>query len=298
MTGAEPLVEVWRGKFIESRHFGWAIAVRSDGERVFQIGEPPVLFARSSLKPIQAIPLVESGAMKRFDVSSEELALCCGSHGGEEVHQQGVRKLLSKIGLLEKHLLCGGDSPLAHNCSGKHAGMLALARHEGWSIEDYFLPGHPVQEAIRHAVRRFTGVELLSEGVDGCGVPVWRLPLENLARGFARMEGFEAGRAVVEAMGSHPYLVGGQGKFDTTLMQASMGRLISKGGGEGVHAGLIKGQGIGWAVKILDGNRRAVPSVVLSLLERLGQRIPLDRLKRETRFNHRGEAIGEIRSLL
>src|SRR5256714_13478742 len=282
-----PLVEVRRGSITESRHRGHIIAVDGDGRTVAQLGEPEklVTYLRSSCKPHQAIPLVASGAADRFDFTPKEIAIACASHSGEPVHVETVREMLDKIGLDAGALKCGvhepfsaeaaqklretGEKPgvLRNNCSGKHTGMLALALHLGAPPETYDHPESPVQKAILRAVAQFTGVaeKDVVLGTDGCGVPVFGMPIRAMALAYARIisppaEFDDATRAacerIVAAMTAHPEMVGGTTeRFDTEVMRAAGVRAVSKVGAEGVYTTGIMPcadwpRGVGLAFKI------------------------------------------------
>lgn len=327
MNAPQPLAHVWRSNALESLHAGWLVVVDADGRLVAQLGGDPTVYTRSSLKPIQALPLLESGGADRWGFGPEELAVTAASHAGSRRHRETVSRLLSRAGLTPEHLQCGKHppydaaaaqelllggqlpSPLHGNCSGKHAGMLALARHMGWPTEGYFQVEHPVQQAVREAVLAVTGgpAESLRHGIDGCGLPVWRMPLSRLATGFARLgrpetlppRWREPARRIVAAMAAHPELVSGEGRFDTELMRLTAGRIVGKGGGEAVHAGIIPERAWGWAMKVADGNRRATPPVILAVLDRLGaltarERTALEGWMRPTLKNNRGEVVGSI----
>lgn len=275
------------------------------------------VYVRSSAKPFQAIPLILSGAAEAFDFTDEEIAVICASHSGEERHLTLVRSILNKIGLSEASLRSGphppfyapdaarlaqnGESPtpIHGNCSGKHAGMLALCVHEGWSTEDYRRSDHPAQRRILEAVAGVCGLnqdEVLLGG-DGCGVPSFAMPLRNLATGFARLatgEGLsdelaEACGYIRLCMRNNPYLVAGTGRFDTSLMEGT--DLIVKGGAEGVFAcGSPEGWGV--ALKISDSAGRAVRPAALQALIRHGVAAP-NQPESKLRDLH-GEAVGIV----
>jgi len=322
-----PLAHVLRSGEVESLHLGWLVVVDADGRVLAQVGDDAAIYTRSSLKPLQALPLLATGGAERWGLGPEQLAVTAASHAGSRMHRETVLSLLTKAGLTpdqlacgthmpyddeaSRELLCRGESPtLLHcNCSGKHAGMLALAKHMGWPTEGYHLLEHPVQQLVREAVLEVTGVSPhdLSHGIDGCGLPVWRMPLSRLARGFARLgrpeslpeRWREPARRIVEAMAEHPERVSGPGRFDTELMRLTRGRLVAKGGGEAVHAGLVRDRGWGWALKVADGNRRATPPAILDVLDRLGgltaeDRESLARWIRPELRNNRQESVGAI----
>ena len=332
-----PLVEVRRGSIVESRHRGHVAAVDGDGKVSASLGEPEaVTYLRSSAKPFQAVPLVTSGAADRFGFDERELAVACGSHSGEDVHAETVAAMLKKIGLDESFLKCGvhepfdrataerlrerGERPgiLRNNCSGKHAGMLALALHLGAPPKNYDDPDSPVQQAILHAVVQFSGVaaEALAVGTDGCGVPVFGMPVRAMALMYARLvappDEFDVATRsacvrLVAAMTEHPEMVGGTvERFDTEVMRAARGRAVSKVGAEGVYtAGVLPcaewPRGLGLAFKIEDGeDRRARPVVAIESLRQLG--VLDENARRATApyasfpvLNHRGDIVGEIR---
>ncbi len=334
---AAPLVEVRRGAITESRHRGHVVAVDGDGSIVARLGTPEtVTFMRSSAKPHQVIPLVADGAADRFGFDEAEIAIACGSHSGEALHAETVAGMLSKIGLGAGALRCGVHEPfdrltaqalrergetasvLQNNCSGKHAAMLALAVHLGAPTEGYDRPDNPVQLAAVRTVSQFSGfpVEDIAVGVDGCGVPVFGLTVRAMALMYARLvvppadfdrETVAACRRVVSAMGAHPELVGGtRERFDTEVMRATRGRVVSKVGAEGVYtAGVLPCEqwprGLGLAFKIEDGeDRRARPTVAIESLRQLGV-LDAEALKALAPYsvfpiyNHRGDTVGEIR---
>ncbi|MBA2340630.1 MAG: asparaginase [Pyrinomonadaceae bacterium] len=303
----ESLVEVRRGSIIESRHRGYVVAVGGDGRVITQLGERGlVTYLRSSAKPFQALPLITSGAAKRFNFTDEEVALACGSHSGEHVHVETVAGMLKKIGLDETWLKSGTHEPfsrevarelregresptvLQNNCSGKHTGMLALALHLGAPPETYDQADNPVQIEIAKTIAHFAdvAVEDIAVGVDGCGVPVFGITMSQMALMYARLVAppsdfdLEVRRAcalIVRAMTEHPEIVGGTTeRLDTELMRTAKGGIVSKVGAEGVYtAGVLPcerwPQGFGLALKIEDGeDRRARPTVVIESLRQLG----------------------------
>lgn len=312
MEGAAPLVAVRRGGHVESMHWGWGVVVQADGQVRQRWGGPVKTYARSTLKPMQCLPLVRSGAADHFQLSPKLLALCASSHAGEPFHVEGILSLLAGIGLTEDALECGTHPPLNaeaaealrehglsprtvhHNCSGKHSGMLMLAAHQGWAQNGYLGIAHPVQKMIKQAIGDLTGAAMDNWAPDGCGAPIWHFSLEALAYGYARLEEDPAGTRIVAAMAENPEYVAGTDRLDTVLMNAAGGRIIAKSGGEGIHAGLIRGKGIGWAVKISDGNRRALPPAVLGILESQGVDLALQDLSNPLRYNHRDEVIGSM----
>src|SRR5262245_26465975 len=335
---AEPLVEVKRGSITESRHRGHIVAVEPDGKIIASLGAPHnVTFLRSSAKPFQALPLLLTGAAERFAFTDREVALACASHNGEPIHTRLAASMLKKIGLGPEALKCGvhepysaaaathlkanGESPtvLHNNCSGKHAGMLAVAKHLGAPTQNYDAPENPVQLAVANVVSQFSGipVEDLAVGTDGCGVPVFGITVKAMALAFARLisppnyfdeASRQACARIVKVMTTYPELIGGTtDRLDTEIMKAAPGRIVSKVGAEGVYtAGVLPCEqwpgGLGLALKIEDGDdHRARPTVVVEALRQLGvlQGESLEAVARYAFFpvkNRRGDVVGEIRA--
>lgn len=332
-----PLVELTRGAIVDDLHRGDLAVVGADGELRFSAGDPmgKVAYWRSSAKPFQAIPLIASGAAERWALTSEDVAVITASHSGEPVHVDRVASLLDRIGCTSEDLACGVHPPLDpeaaraladagakptalhSNCSGKHTGMLALALQLGVPTDGYLLPGHPVQQEIRKNVARFSGVEPQEVviGVDGCGVPCFGTSVYHVALAFARLmapedtipEPYATAAGVVRgAMIAHPYLVAGNGRLDTELMQAGGGALLSKGGAGGVQCvGL--GGGLGLAVKIEDGAAATAPGrpagfAALEALRQLGALdstgfASLERHARPRVESIAGEVVGDARAV-
>jgi L-asparaginase II len=280
------LVEVVRSDLVESRHRGSVVALAADGSIAFAVGEPsrPV-YGRSANKPLQATAMVELG----LDLEPALLALVCASHNGESQHVAGVRRILADAGLDESALGNAADLPLhipsAHeviraggqrapvlqNCSGKHAGMLAVCVGHGWPVVSYLDPDHPLQQHITTVVERMSGEAVTHIGVDGCGAPAHTLTLTGLARAFAalgRAERDEPAAAVSAAMRAHPQMVGGTGR-DITALLAGVPGLVTKDGAEGVLAGAMP-DGRAVALKLADGSWRGFAAVMLAALDRLG----------------------------
>lgn len=323
------LVEQTRGPLVENRHRGAFVIVDARGTIIAAAGDTtrPV-FPRSAIKAMQALAIATSGALDRLGLSSEQLALACASHHGEDVHIAGVTRFLAHIGATVHDLECGAHQPtnapardalrqrgqqpsaLHNNCSGKHAGMLSVARALGVATAGYVRHDHPVQREVRSAIEAVIGEPLSTDrcGTDGCSIPTWAAPLASFARGFARMatgEGLPAdlataGRRIFDAATSHPQLVAGTGHFDTLVMEAFGGRLMQKGGAEGVQCGAIRNKGWGYAVKCDDGNMAASLVMVADLLQRFAEPDPaqqavLERFSRQTIRNVRGLDVGELR---
>jgi L-asparaginase II len=285
-------VLVKRGGVVESRHRVHVVAVRA-GRIVAERGDPElVTFMRSAAKPVQALPL----ARARPDLEDRELAIASASHLARDDQLDAVRSLLARAEATEEDLECGaeGNPPrrINHNCSGKHAGMLALARTRGWPTAGYRLPAHPVQQAMLAAVAAAAEVEPagIATAVDGCGVVTFALTLRQMAHAFARLERLEAGERVAAAMRAHPDLIRGPTSADTRLMRARPG-WTAKGGAEGLLcAGAPDGLGI--ALKVEDGNTRAVAPALAAFLAELAE--PLSDLAVEPLLNSRNERVGEI----
>lgn len=322
-------VEVMRGSRVESVHEVDAAAVRAGGDAVLLAGRPEEsVFARSAIKPFQALPLVEDGIADRYGLNAEELALCCGSHSGEERHVAVARSILGKIGSGEEALACGPHDPFSsaakealrsagraagrvhNNCSGKHGGMLALARGHGWPEEGYHRLEHPVQRRIMEGVEAWSGVDraAIDTAVDGCGVVTFALPLTGLARSFARLaeaagvSGSPAGR-VVGSMIRHPFLVAGSNRLCTALMEITDGRILAKVGAEGVYGAAALDRGWGIGIKARDGARRAAEVSLLAILTALGllepeERTRLERWSEPVLRNTRDEEVGRVRARL
>ncbi|MDE2135436.1 MAG: asparaginase [Alphaproteobacteria bacterium] len=309
------LVEVTRGALVESIHRGSIAIADAEGAIRFALGdvETPV-YPRSALKPVQALPLVESGAADAFDLSDEEVALACASHSGEPMHTQRVAAWLARIGCGERDLACGpqaprfelaleemlrrGDKPtrIHNNCSGKHAGFLTVARHWNVATAGYERADHPVQQAVATSLRELSGVEELPWGVDGCTAPNFALPLGGFARALAKLAGGRTPGAarIVRSMIAHPELVAGTGRTCTALMRAATGRAAVKTGAEGVYAAIVPERGLGIAIKIDDGAARAAETTIAVLLDKLGAGKVPELLHAPVR-NTRGQTVGERR---
>ena len=293
------LVEVTRGDMVESRHRASFAVCDMEGNVHLCAGDiEGAVYARSALKPIQAIALVESGAADAFELSDAEVALACASHNGEPRHVEAVAQWLARIGLGETDLECAahlpyheasamaliraGEAPtqLHNNCSGKHTGFLTVARHLGHDTKGYIRLEHPVQQTIFGIVESMTGLDLAGapKGIDGCGIPVIGVPLGNLALAMARFadpsdQPDRRQRAVARisrAMAAEPFMVAGSGGFCTEAIMASGGRALVKTGAEGFYCGAIPEQGLGIALKIDDGATRAAQNLMARLLRHLG----------------------------
>jgi L-asparaginase II len=322
-----PLAEVVRGAAVESVHLGAVAVVDRRGQVLRAAGDPYLLtFTRSALKPLQALPFTADGGVERFGFSQAQVALMCASHSGEPRHVEAVADMLARCGCTPGDLQCGthapgfyearGEvpppppySPLQHNCSGKHSGMLASCVQHGQATADYLAYDHPLQRSIRHAVATFTGVveERLVAGIDGCSAPNYAVPLASLATAFARLASAEvdadyglAPRTLANAMTAHPEMVSGERRSDLALMEAGRGDWVAKIGAEGVQAIGVRSAGLGIAIKVADGAKRGLYPAIVAVLEALGL---VDRHAREhlapwgsrTVRNYRGLETGGIR---
>jgi L-asparaginase II len=332
---SEILVEVLRGNRVESLHRGSIVVVNATGEIIYQAGDPAFeISMRSCAKPLQAIPVIVSGAAERFKFTDQELALFCGSVSGQAFHVAAVRSVLKKIGLTEEALLCGTHPPshrgtakelqqkgikpvpVHNNCAGKHAAMLALCVHHGWDTTNYLPLEHPVQQLILSTIVEMTGTEKehIHAAVDGCGVPVFYVPLKNLALAYARLaEPFlleesrmngtqQAIKKLMTAACTHPEMVAGDVRICTDIMRAAGRSIFAKTGAEGGYALTLFDKGLGVALKIEDGNQRALGPAVIELLQQLGalsaaQLAQLKNYHHPTILNHRKEQVGELRPM-
>ena len=310
---------------MEARHTVHVAVADAHGRVVARAGNGNGLtYYRSAAKPFQALPLVEEGIVRRFGISLPELALCCASHEGEPEHVATARSILSKIGVDEALIRCGSQlpfganasqellmlggqaMPIHNNCSGKHAGMLALAVGMGWNPVDYHLPGHPVQDRMLREILRWTGLgeTEVATGVDGCGVVCFAVPLFQIAKSFARFSvaaaDNEGPAEIVRAMTTHPFMVGGTGRACTQVIEAAAGKAFVKLGAEGTYIGGVPASGLGFAIKVEDGGRRAVEVALIRVLEELGVLTEaavtaISHHGNPIVYNTRGEAVGEIR---
>lgn len=308
---AGTLAHVVRGGVVESAHRGHLVALDRDGTPVRQVGDPDVVFfPRSSLKPLQAVAMLRAGV----ELDGELLALACASHSGEPMHVDGVRRILAGAGRTEDDLRNTPDyplsedvgaawradghdpSPLAQNCSGKHAAMIAACVAAGWPVEGYRDPAHPLQKLVREVVAELTGDgDPVHVTVDGCGAPLYSCTVAGLARAFSRLVTAAPGTAehrVATAMAAHPAWVGGSTGRTATDLMAGIPGLICKDGAEGVCAAALPG-GAAMAVKVLDGAMRPVPVVVTAALRALGGAVPEGLGRVAVRGG--GEPVGEVR---
>ncbi|KPV45438.1 asparaginase [Alicyclobacillus ferrooxydans] len=321
-----PVITVTRGGIVESQHDAVISVVSAEGKQIAHYGDTElVTFARSSAKPIQAIPVVESGALDAFGFDEADLALFCASHSSELQHTDRVANVLKRIGLDESYLKCGGHIPhsmetydrlilagqkptsLYSNCSGKHSGMLTYTRHTGTDPNTYHLPEHPLQQEIVKVLAELSEVpaEDIVIGTDGCGVPCFAIPVFNWALAMAKYSDPKntshgpAMTRIVKAMGAYPELVGGTDRFDTDLMRATSGRIVAKGGAEGFIIAIDTANHYAIAAKVKDGNARGIPSLVIKTLLELNaltqkERTLLGRYEEPVIMNTRQEIVGKI----
>jgi len=320
------LAEATRGSVVESFHRGAFVVVDAKGNVRASAGdiERPV-FPRSAVKAIQALPLVETGAADAFGFGAAELALAQASHGGEPAHTALAKSMLERAGLSEAALLCGPQWPshaptseammrrgdergqIHNNCSGKHAGMLAVAAHGGFDPAGYVEPDHPVQRLVRAALEDLTGAAHAQAccGIDGCSIPTFAVPLKSLALGFARFgtgEGLSderaaAARKLFEAAVEYPFNVAGTGRFCTLAMTAFGRRALIKTGAEGVFCATLPQMGLGIALKIDDGATRGSEAAMAEILARLVPECAdgVSAWRPQTLLNRREIAVGEVR---
>jgi L-asparaginase II len=329
-----PLVETTRGTdmasaSVENVHYGAVAVVDLHGEVLAHAGDPHYLtYTRSSLKPLQVVPLIEDQGLKSLSLESADLAMFCASHSGEPRHVERVGHILEQIGMSEHDLQCGcqvpvyysttGNKPpadahwtqLHHNCSGKHSGMLAWCHLHGVSQRDYLDPAHPLQQRIRRTLEPMFGLSAgqIALGIDGCSAPNYAVPLSALAHFYARLaqgqddaeQGDTFGQ-IFDAMTGYPGLVSGEMRADDAYMRGAPGDWISKAGADGVQVLASRQRGIGIAVKIGDGAPRAINTAMLGVLEQLGMatqqsRALTERWREPVIKNYKGLAVGSIRS--
>jgi L-asparaginase len=307
--GAELSVHLLREGLTESVHFCQAVVSDDRGRTLAAAGNSSAsVFVRSSLKPFQALAVLSAGIRERYALSEKDLATLCSSHHGSMMHARQVFAMLWRADLEPEHLTCpippGKTSPLHHNCSGKHAGMVMACRTQNWSLHDYANRQHPVQALVRSYLAdllRMPADEFLSAR-DDCGVPTYQLPLYQIANLYAQLTASHRPdlESLARSMTRHPEMVAGPGHFDTELMQVTLGDLVSKSGAEGVQCIGRLGEGLGLAIKVSDGASRAKYALAIHLLRQMGWISPAAAESLAEKFCQLGsytrlEVEGEIR---
>jgi L-asparaginase II len=325
------LANVIRGETVESVHCGHLCVIDGEGKTIASLGDPmTVTYFRSAAKVFQAIPFITSGAADAFEFTEEEIALACASHSGEPQHVRIAGQMLDKAGLSVDDLKCGAHAPfneteshrlvragykptqLHNNCSGKHAAMLAFAKHIGADLETYLSSESRIQKRILKCIADFTDVSTseIAIGIDGCAAPNFALPIAAMAKSFINLisptnfpEATQAAcKRIVAAMMNHPELIGGSERLDTMLMSVRPGKLISKVGADGVWlCGVLPCErwpsGLGIALKIADGDdHRARPVVAVEILRELGiiSKDDLTDFSPMPLKNRRGDVVGSV----
>ncbi|MGE8206861.1 asparaginase [Heyndrickxia sp. NPDC080065] len=325
---AEELVQVTRGNLVESIHKGHIAVVDFKGKLIKYAGDPyRTVYARSSMKPLQAIPVVETGVADYYHFDNADLSLCCASHSAEKQHTERVLSILKRAELYDDALKCGTHplrredvfkdlilqgkevTPLYNNCSGKHSGMLATAKYMNEPTETYHELSHPVQQRILRVISEMAEypIEEIKLGVDGCGVPVHGLPLERIAYAYAKMTRpkelsetrGQAVERITSAMMAAPEMVGGTDRFCTNFMKVANGKMFGKAGAEAVYCIGDLQTGVGIAIKIEDGFGRATEPAAVEVLKQLNllSNKELEQLKHHHRpqvTNARNEKVGEL----
>jgi L-asparaginase II len=324
------LVEVTRGKQVESRHGGAVSIIDADGGTVLSVGDVErQVFPRSAVKALQSLPLVESGIADRFGLTEAEIALTCASHSGEPEHVATAAAILAKVGQDRTCLECGTHWPLGvdanralaakheepnalhNNCSGKHAGFVCLACGLDEPIGGYVTPEHRVQQVVRGSLEDFTGASHTADemGIDGCSIPTYAIPLTALAFGFAKFgsgHGISRGCAAAaqrirQAVAKNPFMVAGTGRFDTVVMDVLRERAFVKAGAEGVYCAALPELGFGIALKADDGQGRAAEVMMAALLMHFldldsNERVAMEALARPVLKNWNGIEVGTLRA--
>lgn len=327
MTHDVLLAEATRGNRVESRHYGAAIVVDGQGKTVFSAGDvETAIFPRSTVKALQALPLLTTGAADKYSLKQDALALACASHQGEPAHIAVATSMLARTAHDATVLECGTHWPLdsratralaasgeqacaLHNCcSGKHAGFVCLSCATNTNPEHYSRPDHPVMQQVRQALEAVTGVAHTDDnrGTDGCAIPTWAIPLQALGLAYARFasgEGLsgdhqDAATRLRAAIAAHPFMIAGTSQFDTVVMQDLAPRVLTKMGAEGVMIAMLPEKGLGIAVKCRDGGVRAAEAAAAALIARFGQESSpsLNHFMRRTLKNWNGQVVGEFRA--
>lgn len=291
------LIQEYRGGILECSHRGYICVVNEEGHILMHAGDPHAqVFTRSAAKPFQAIPGIRAGIQEAYHLTEAEVAVMTASHRSEDVHIEVLESLLSKIGVKEEGLVCAPSLPLDaksreallrsggerrrlyHNCSGKHLGVLAYCQMKGFDLEGYHEPSHPVQQEIVETLASLADIaaEHIGRGIDGCGFPVFALPLSALATAYMKLacpdlikdvRTAEAVRQITHAMNARPELVGGSGRIDSVLLEDN--NIIAKGGFKGVYCFSLKRERLGIAFKVSDGSEEEWGRIVLEILQQL-----------------------------
>jgi len=327
---AVKLVEVTRGNVVESIHRGDIAVVNYKGDILYYAGEPEkITYIRSAAKPIQALNVILSSAFDEYKISQKELAVMCASHYGEDFHRETVEQILHKIGLSKENILGGSVSSLSKeialthawnnlqpdqlvsDCSGKHAGFLAVCQRKGYPLDTYMNPKHPLQQEILNLISQVCQypAERIKIGIDGCSVPVHALPVFNMALGYARLakpfnfdsDLSEASQLIFNAMNNYPEMIAGTNGFCTDLIANTNGKLIGKVGAEGIYCLGLKNEGVGIALKMEDGNMNRIPPVIIKLLTELNvltkqELFSLRKYFPMANLNDLGTKVGEIKA--
>jgi len=326
---SEVLVKIYRGNLVENIYRGDITIVDRKGRLIFSVGDSKkITYWRSAAKPIQVLPVIYSGAADKYGLTEKEIVIMTSSHSGQEKHIKLIYSILSKIGLNEGDLLCGAypafykstAESLPQNkvnvksiynpCSGKHIAQLTLCQYYGWGINDYYKLKHPVQQMILNVVAKMTEYpkERIYLGIDGCGVPVFGLPIKNMSYAYERMVNWEildseyqqASKRIVMSMTKYPEIVGGTGRFDTDLIRVSEGKLLAKSGADGVFCiGVRNENGMGITIKMESGNMKLLPLVVVQILYQL-KILSTEKLNKLKKYcplwvkNYRNEKVGKF----
>ncbi|NUO79330.1 asparaginase [candidate division KSB1 bacterium] len=322
------LANLTRGDVIESQHYGHIVVVEGlSGKTIFSRGAPHfITYIRSAAKAFQAMPLYEDAVPEIFNLTEAEMAVIMASHNGEERHVNAVSEILRKSGCKESDLQCGVHVPLGaavatlmsvsgvkptmlhNNCSGKHAGMLAACINRGLSIHNYLDFDHPHQQRVLQTVQQWAELpeERMQRGIDGCSAPNFALPLYNMANMYAKLMASQEDipKRIVLTYARNPEMIAGEGRFDTDIMRVTRGRILAKVGAEGIQClGIDVPTPMGMAVKIVDGSARAVPAIVIAVLEKLELLSPseieqLSSYRNVVLRNHRGLEVGKIQTAI
>lgn len=317
-TDSSHLLSFIRGNTVEREHYGYITVTNQERAVLHCAGSSDaVYFLRSCAKPFQAVSLILTGAVKRFNINSEEIAVCCSSHSGTKAHTDAVLSLLAKSGLSQDMLLCGKHPPideetrnsmikqdkpytvLHNNCSGKHAAMLAASSAAGWNTHDYLDTEHPVQQQILNTIESLCFTSVTDIAADGCGAPVHAIPLKHMGYGFSNL--YKEHPFILESMAQNPVLAGGLGRIDTSIMTASSGRLVSKLGAEGLCLVLNTDTQECLTVKILDSSIEARAITVIESLRQLEWLGPKEMESKEIQqlyktqiLTHTGQPAGRV----